>query len=253
MKSLKIYYCAVFFLLLNIVCVPTASAQWMLGAGGSFTSSPYKDYDSWTPVPIIAYDGEYIYLRGTQAGVQYKFNKDFKVSAFFEYDFTNFYGYRSDNESLEHLENRYGSLLAGIGLTAKMPFGGSLRANIATNVLATHTGIVGTLEYEYTMRIQRFMLTPFAGVKFHSAEYLDYYYGVDGDEAGRTGLDRYEVDSMSAEPYAGLRVAYIFSQNVSAMLGGSARLLSPLITDSPMVDEHKAVTYSIFGGISYRF
>ncbi len=253
MLFVRIWRCVVFFVFLCLCTAPLAQAQWMLGAGGAFTSSPYKDYDTWTPMPIIAYDGEYIYLRGTQGGLQYKFNKSVAISAFLEYDFTNFYGYRSDDESLEHLENRYGSLLAGLGLRIKMPFGGSVRANIATNVLDTHSGIVGTLEYEYTLRLQRLMLTPFVGVKLHSADYIDYYYGVDGNESARTGLKRYTVDSMSAEPYVGLRVAYAFSQNISAMLGGSVRLLSPLITDSPMVDNHKAVTYSVFGGILYRF
>ncbi len=241
------------FCILSIFSITIVQAQWIVGAGGGFSSSPYKDYDTWTPIPIIGYNGEYIYLRGTQGGLRYKFNEFFTVSAFLEYDFTNFYTHNTDNESMEHLDNRYGSLLAGIGLTAAMPFGGNVRASIATNILDTHSGIVGNLEYDYTFRIARLMLTPSVGVKFHSAEYIDYYYGIDGDEAASSGLERYEVQSLSAEPYVGLRMIYVFDQNVSAMLSGNMRLLSPLITDSPMVDERKPVTFSVFGGISYGF
>ncbi len=249
---------ALFFLMFclfstTIFSPTTAQAQWFVGAGGGFSSSPYKDYDAWTPIPIIGYNGENIYLRGTQGGVRHKFNDIFTVSAFLEYDFTNFYTHNTDNESMEHLDNRYGSLLAGVGLEVDMPFGGKVRTSIATNILDSHTGIVGDLQYEYTFRIARLMLTPSMGIKFHNAEYIDYYYGVDGDESAKSGLERYEVNALSAEPYVGVRMLYFFNEQISGMLGGNARISSPLINDSPMVDENKPVIFSIFGGISYGF
>ncbi len=226
---------------------------WLLGAGGAFSSSPYKKYDRWTPTPIIAYNGKYIYVRGTQGGVQYSPMKELKLTAFLEYDFTNFFSHYSDDDALEHLENRYGSLLAGVGATMDMPFGGTLRASAATNVLSTHSGIVGTLEYDYALRYQRLMITPFVGAKFFSAEYLDYYYGVSGAESARTGLHEHDIKNMAVEPYVGLRINYAFTQSISATLGGSVRFLSPQVLDSPMVDSHKPVTYSLFGGIIYSF
>ncbi len=232
---------------------PVAQPTWLLGAGGAFTSSPYKKYDTWTPTPIIAYNGEYLYVRGTQGGVKFSPTKGVTVGAFLEYDFTNFFAHNSDDEALEHLENRYGSLLAGVMGQVNMPFGGKLRASVATNVLATHSGIVGTLEYDYAWRYKRLMLTPFVGAKFFSAEYLNYYYGVDGSESARTGLKRHEIKNMAVEPYAGLRVSYSFTQNISASIGGSVRFLSPQVLDSPMVDDNKPVTYSVFGGIIYSF
>ncbi len=226
---------------------------WLLGAGGAFTSSPYKKYDTWTPTPIIAYNGKYFYIRGTQGGVKFSPTKNITVGAFLEYDFTNFFAHNSDDEALEHLENRYGSLLAGLMGTVAMPFGGNLRASVATNVLATHGGVVGTLEYDYMLRYEKLMVTPFVGAKFFSSDYVDYYYGVSGSEAARTGLEKYSLNSMAVEPYVGLRLNYSFTENISATLGGSVRFLSPQVLDSPMVDAHKPVTYSIFGGILYGF
>ncbi len=235
------------------VAVADVHAQWLLGAGGAFTSSPYKKYDTWTPMPIIAYHGKYAYIRGTQGGVQFSPTKGVTVGAFLEYDFTNFYAHNSDDEALEHLENRYGSLLAGVMGTVEMPFGGKLRASVATNVLATHSGVVGTLEYDYMIRMQKFMLTPFVGAKFFSSDYVNYYYGVSGAEARKTGLKEYDLNAMSVEPYAGLRASYFFTENISATVGGSVRFLSPQVLDSPMVDSKKSVTYSFFGGIMYSF
>ncbi len=249
-RVVAVVVCGVF---LSITQVFEAQAQWMLGAGGAFTSSPYKKYDTWTPMPIIAYRGEYLYIRGTQGGVQFSPTKEITVGAFLEYDFTNFFAHNSDDEALEHLENRYGSLLAGVMGTARLPIGGTLRASVATNVLATHTGIVGTLEYEHMLRFNKLMLTPFVGVKFFSGDYVNYYYGVSGAEARRSGLKEHDIEYMSVEPYAGLRVSYSFTENISASLGGSVRFLSPQVLDSPMVDSHKPVTYSVFGGIIYNF
>ncbi len=259
-------FCMAFVLMVSMAVAapsaptdPASKAQrpmqptWLLGAGAAFTSSPYKKYNSWTPTPIIAYNGKYFYIRGTQGGVQFSPTQDITVGAFLEYDFTNFFAHKSDDEALEHLENRYGSLLAGVGATVKMPFGGKVRASVATNVLATHSGIVGTLEYDYMMRYGPLMVTPFMGAKFFSAEYVDYYYGVSRKEATRSGLKEHEFTHMSVEPYVGLRVNYSFTENISATLGGSVRFLSAHVSDSPMVDSHKPVTYSLFGGILYGF
>ncbi len=230
-----------------------AQAQWILGGGGVFTSSPYKDYNRWTPTPIIAYRGKYVYIRGTQVGVQFSPVENVTVGAFAEYDFTNFMASRSGNSALQYLDDRFGSLLAGVVGTVRMPFGGNIRASLATNVLATHTGMVGTLEYDYMIRTEKFMFAPFVGAKFYSRDYVDYYYGVTGSEASRSGLEKYEANSMSVEPYVGIRASYFFTKNISAMLGGSVRLLSQQVLDSPMVDADKPVTYSIFGGILYSF
>ncbi len=241
------------FLVLSFMAVGQAKAQWVLGAGGVFVSSPYKEYDRWTPMPIIAYRGKYVYIRGTQVGAQFSPMQDITVGAFVEYDFTNFFAHRSDNAALQHLDDRYGSLLGGVVVTGRMPFGGTLRASLATNMFATHTGMVGTLEYDYMIRTKNFMVTPFVGVKAYSREYVDYYYGVTGTEALRSGLQKYEADAMSLEPYVGVRASYMFTENISLMLGGSVRLLSQQVLDSPMVDNEKSVTYSVFGGLLYTF
>ncbi len=259
-------FCMVFIIMAGVALAassntadPATKAQrpmqptWLLGAGGAFTSSPYKKYDTWTPTPIIAYNGKYFYVRGTQGGVQFSPTQNITLGAFLEYDFTNFFAHNSDDEALEHLENRYGSLLAGVGATVKMPFGGKVRASVATNVLATHGGVVGTLEYDHMLRYGPLMLTPFVGAKVFSAAYVDYYYGVSGKESVRSGLKKHEITNMSVEPYVGLRMNYSFTENISVSLGGSVRFLSEQVLDSPMVDTHKPVTYSVFGGIIYGF
>ncbi len=238
--------CSAFF-------VSPAWGQWMLGAGGVFSSSPYRDYDKWTPIPIIGYNGKYVYIRGTQAGVQYEFNEFFTVGAFLEYDFTNFDAGESSDVRMQYLDSRFGSLLAGVGVDVKMPFGGKVRGSIASNVLATHQGIVGNLTYERTFFVHRFMISPSVGLKFYDSEYVNYYYGVSNGEAAVSGLESYEVDSIAVEPYVGLRVGYAFTKNISAMVGGNVRLLDSIVTDSPMVGGEKSVLYTVFGGLSYRF
>ncbi len=249
----RVLGCVLCCCLLSGVFANPAWSQWMLGLGGVFSSSPYRDYDKWTPIPIIGYNGKYMYIRGTQAGLQYAPNEIFTFSAFLEYDFTNFDPAESSDMNLQYLDSRFGSLLAGVGVDAKMPFGGKIRGSVATNVLSTHQGIVGNLAYERNFFIHRFMITPMAGIKLYDSEYVNYYYGISHGEAAASGLDSYEVDAISVEPYVGLRVGYSFTKNISALVGGTVRFLDAQVTESPMVNGEKSVLYTVFGGISYRF
>ncbi len=225
----------------------------MLGIGGVFSSSPYKDYNKWTLIPIVGYNGEYVYIRGTQAGLKYSVNDFLTVSAFFEYDSTNFDPEESGDMRMQYLDGRSGSILGGVGLDAQMSFGGKLRGSIATNIFGTHEGVVGNIAYEKNFLVHRFMITPSIGMKLYSDEYINYYYGINGDESAVSGLNAYEVTTISVEPYVGLRIGYAFTENVFAMAGGSMRFLDCAVTDSPMVDGEKNMLYTVFGGLSYRF
>ncbi len=253
MFRMRFLGCLLCCFLLSVLFVDAAWSKWMLGAGSVFSSSPYKNYDKWTPIPIIGYNGEYVYIRGTQAGVRYSPNDVFTISAFFEYDFTNFDATESSDVRMQYLDNRFGSLLAGVGVDVVMPFGGKLRGSVATNVLGTHQGIVGDVAYERNFFVHRFLISPSVGVKIFDSEYVNYYYGISDGEASVSGLESYEVDSIALQPYVGLRVGYSFTKNISAMVGGSVRFLDAAIIDSPMVDGEKHLTYTVFGGLSYSF
>ncbi len=100
---------------------------------------------------------------------------------------------------MEQLNSRYGSLLGGVGGVLDMSFGSHLNASVATKLLSTHSGVVGTLEYNYVLRHKRLIFIPSVGAKFLSSDYINYYHGISGSESASSGLDDYEVNNISID------------------------------------------------------
>lgn len=225
-----------------------AEDQWMVGAGGRFSSSPYKGYTSWSPTPILGYEGEYAYIRGLQAGIKLFKLPWLEISAFAAFDPTSFHSRYTDSRQLKQLDDRFESLLAGVAARVRLPFG-ALHAKAAAEVLH-NGGVTAELGYSYRWQWGAFEVAPSAGLRWYSAAYQQYYYGVSASESLRSGLRKYTpVDGV--DPYAGLRLGYAFSEQWNVMGGVDVAFLNAQVQNSPMTD--KGARFTTYLAVVYRF
>jgi MipA family protein len=126
---------------------------------------------------------------------------------------------------------------------------------VAQDVSDAHDGLVATLEAGYTMDLDKGVkLGISAFTSYASDDYMETYFGVDSDNANRSGLSRYEADGGIKDFGTMVNLAYAPWQNwgVTGMLG--VKWLLGDAADSPVVDDEGSET-QLFGGImaTYRF
>lgn len=234
---------------LAVQAIPAhAENQWMVGGGARFSTSPYKGYTSWSPTPILGYEGEYAYIRGLQAGIKLFKLPWMEISAFAAFDPTSFHSRYTENRQLKQLDDRYEGLFAGVAARVLLPLG-ALHAKAAAEVLH-NGGMTGEVGYSYRWQWNALEVTPSAGLRWYSAAYQQYYYGVSASQALRSGLSTYTpVDGI--DPYVGLRLGYAFSERWNAMAGVDVAFLNAQVQNSPMTD--KGARFTTYLALVYKF
>lgn len=228
---------------------PQPQSQWFFGGGARFSTSPYKAYNSWSPTPLLGYEGEYFYIRGLEAGVKLFKTPWLELSAFGAFDPTSFHARYTDNNQMKKLNDRYESALVGVAARARLPMG-QLHAKVAADVLGNSNGFLAEAGYGYRWKWGEFEVAPSAGLRWYSSEYQKYYYGVSASESARSGLRRYTPEG-GIDPYAGLRFGYTIGETWNIIAGVDAAFLNAQIQDSPMTD--KSVRCTTYAGIVYLF
>jgi len=246
------------FLFLGVALCPVpASAEdggkgydLSLGAGVRVSTSEYKDEDAKvSPVPIINYEGEYLFVRGLTAGVHLYRDEANELSVTASYLSKSFDASESDDWGMQRLDDRDSTMMAGLAYALRGVWG-EAELSLSADVLDTNNGFVADGSYAYPFKLSFFKFKPSVGVEWTSESYNDYYYGVSGEEAARSGMREYEAGS-SFSPYAGLGVKIGLTDNFDLAANAKAKMLSEEITDSSMVD--RDVTYSFGLGLSYSF
>lgn len=248
-RSLKTVFWA---LALSLLLPLSAGAEdeFSIGIGTSVSVSPYRNYDvQWMPLPILSYEGEYAYLRGLSAGVKVVNLEFLELSAFAAYDATEFDHHATDNNQLNKLDDRYSSLAVGVGARLLTPVG-MFHAKIAGDVISNSNGFTGDAGWIYSWEQGALEVMPALGLYWNSDKYNDYYYGVCGKEAEKSGLGRYSASS-GFSPYVGLTVDVEFYENWDVFCSAEITFLDREIRKSPMVN--KSHTESLTTGISYSF
>lgn len=165
-----------------------AAAEITVGAGGFYSTSPYKKHDdSILPFPLINYEGERFYVSGASAGVYIWKDGMHEVMAGVSY-----YGYKFDNDKtddhrLKRLSNRHSTLMAEIGYRLKTDYG-IAAVKVSGDVLGNSEGFIVDLNYRYPLTYGNFRVVPAVGVQWASKNQQDYYYGVSRKEAQKSGL-----------------------------------------------------------------
>jgi len=245
-------------LIAGFSCSAAASAQssderspgWSLGIGAAWAPSPYRSYENKAlPLPLVNYEGKSFYFRGASAGYKLFSTKTDEISLLVSPFANRFRHQDTDNAQLKQLSNRDISGLAGVAWRHKAEWG--VVSASAQKEFTGHGG--GTLldaGYSYPLKKGAVTFIPTVGISRSNGALNDYYYGVSGREALRSGLPAYHADGGTA-PYVNLMANYRLSPSWVTSAGTRYTILPDAVKDSPMVNADH--TRSFFVSLSHVF
>lgn len=229
------------------------ATSWSLGIGAMSKQKAYAGIDRETKaLPLIKFENKYVRIFGP--GVELKLpsleignSRQLDFSVVGKYDGSGYEG--GDARILDGMGERKGGVWAG----AKMEWNGGL-VDVSAEWLADASGNSKgqrfNLGLERTWRAgKHMMLTPRVGANWQDRKYVDYYFGVNNNEA-RIDRPAYAGKSgVNAE--VGIRGIYMFDKQHSVLLDVEVSSLAKEIKDSPLVD--RSTENRVFLGYIYRF
>lgn len=223
-----------------------------VGAALAYKGKPYKGYDDdeqWAAAPLVIYEGEHFFFRGTSTGWKFINQDDFEFDVRVE---ARLDGYDShDSNALRGMDDRDPSVDGGLGMTWR-PGGGPLSFDlVAVGDLGDKSdGYEVRAGGSYVVHNGSWATRLGAFVVYDSDDMVDYYYGVKQSEA-IPGRPAYSPDGEAIFRVQAL-TAYRFSESRwMAYFGGRYDFLGDEITDSPIVgDDYQ---YILMTGFTYTF
>jgi len=217
------------------------------GLGAFYRSNPYRGADSdIIPFPLLTYEGRNFFLRGTKLGYHLFKKESLILSLLGSYRGD---GYESgDSSFLQGMEDRDGTLEAGLQASVATPFG-RLSASLLSDVLSEHSGHEVKISLSKRFSLQKLSVIPSASVIWQSSQLTNYYYGVRTIE---TSMNRpaYKVGSSSLVKL-GVMMNYRLVDRWSVTGQFGVIRLADKITDSPIVEDDFVA--SGFVGCGYQF
>jgi outer membrane protein len=232
--------------------VSTGTRPITAGLGILYKDKPYKDYDNdekSSLVPVILYEGESFFVRGSSLGWKFIDNKGLEFAAVGEYLAD---GYdHSDSDYLSGMKDRDPSFGVGAHVIWN-PEALGFKLAAVTDVTDNSDGSQVRGEVFYKYRTGDWMFKPSAGFVWQSENYNDYYYGVKESEA-RPSIGRTAYSANDDFNYR-LGAVAVYQQKTSPwMFAGGLRydIFGNEIEDSSIVDEDNEMT--AFIGVAYTF
>ncbi len=225
-------------------------AGWSLGVGAAWAPSPYRSYDNKAlPLPLVNYEGKSFYFRGASAGYKLFSTPSDELSILVSPFANRFRHQDTDDARLRQLSDRKISGMAGVAWKHKAEWG-VVSASAQKEFTGHGGGILLDANYSYPLPKGALTLVPAVGVSHSNGALNDYYYGVSGREAARSGLTAYHADSGNA-PYVNLMAIYRLSPSWVTSGGMRYTVLPDAVKDSPMVNADH--TRSFFISLSHVF
>jgi outer membrane protein len=223
------------------------SSSLTLGLASSVSTNPYRGADRDILVlPLVAYEGERFFVRGTNVGYHLAKQNNLTLSLLSSYRIA---GYDSgDSDFLRGMADRDGTLEAGLQVSLPTALG-LFSVTLLSDVLDEHNGHEAKLTFSKRFPLQGFVVSPFVSVIWQSSQLANYYYGVRSTEA-TIARPAYQVDS-SVLVQIGLLANYLFREHWSLSGGLAVTRLADEITSSPIVEDDHVTR--LFVGVGYRF
>jgi len=226
-----------------------------LGFGLRYGQSPYKGVDGvssikndnqYDLVPLYLYEGKYLFMHGTSAGVHVYRDDVFNVDLLARYRFDRLEADASD--FLEGMEDRDQTVDGGLRFGLRGDWG-SFEAEWVTDMLDYHNGEEFDFTYRYDFLWDKWQISPYFSYVRQDEDLADYYYGVNPDEAT---AERPEYHPGAREFYrAGVNSSYHLTSrwSINANLGFDG--LGDSAKDSPIVDKQQVPSF--FLSATYMF
>lgn len=217
----------------------------------SYSPAVYKGLDSNTAFfPMIGYEGEHLYFRGTELGYALMpqgtpLNMIFNV----QYDPRVLKPEDSDNTDIQKLDKRKAGALGGITLQA-LTTAGTLEASVGSDVVGEHNGLYAEVVLKESFNLGAWGFTPEIGYAFNDDKLNNHFYGVSEAEANRTSFSAFDA-GWSGKAFVGVS-SYLYLTE-SIRLVGSLRYskLDTDLADSPIIESEHLFSGTI--GASYIF
>lgn len=219
---------------------------WLIGGGVAVTNPGYVGYSRQvTPLPLVFYHYGRFFFAGFAGGYLLSNGEHYRLALLVTPTLNRLKA--SDSPQLAGMQDRQWSLAGGANLET---FGdwGHLSVGLFHDLLARNNGTSANLGYRFPFHAGDWTLSPGFGLRWESANLVDYYYGVSPVEA-RPGRPAYSPGS-AASPYVGFGVATSISEHWQFRADFSYQRFASAIHNSPIVDRSGSPT--IFIGFVYN-
>lgn len=226
------------------------AGNWSVGTGVLAEKLPYRDYDAqYIPLPIVTYQGEQFFINSQGVGINILDSESHNLHLAVNYSPLSFKPADSDDPAMKQLDKRRATAMAGIGYQYHTSWG-SLRSEIATDVLGYSDGVVADVGYQYRFQFGKLQLVPGFGMRWQNRAFNNYYFGISEQESQRSGIPQYQAKS-GVSPYISIASYYTVNKNWQLFLIGYNEQISDTAKDSPMTDRD----YSVYAmtGVLYNF
>ena len=228
--------------------------KFSVGVAGGYADSGYRGKSAdWTVAPLVQLETKRFYIRGLSTGVKLYTSADQSQEVLLGATYLRDYGLKpddSDDARLKRLDRRKNAVMADISYNLYSPYG-NLETQVSHDVSGTNKGMQAQAQYSYFWQpTPKLLVKPAVGVSYSNKKFNRYYYGINADEARRSGLNAYQPKS-SVNPYIGLETQYSFTPKFSAFTGVLAEALPSTVKNSPMNDGKYRVEGT--AGLMYRF
>ncbi len=236
----------VIFMVFNLTFMPSlaSAGEWGLGAAIAYNQPPQKDVESYyLALPYFTYHGERLNIDlGT---VSYTLlSGEVQISLEGELRFP---GYDpDDSESLKGMKKRDLSLDTGMSV-ARAGSWGEIKLTLLGDVTGTHDGFEARAQYQMPYMINRFFIAPTIGISWLDSALVDYYYGVQLDEA-TSSRSRY-AGSSATNAFIGVTMGYALSDHLELLGGLRYERLGENIAASPIMDKSHENMVSTLPGV----
>lgn len=225
---------------------PQRTSRWGLGLGAVASDNPYAGRGTrYSPVPLVTYDGGRLFFEGITAGVHVLDTRGLEIDLIAE---ANFDGIDAEDFGARELarngidrallSDRDDSIDAGVDVSFSGRYG-QLKFQALADVLDASGGYEVSASYGYPLSFgERWVVTPNIGVRWQSADRVDYYYGILDEEIAR-GVPGYRPGDV-VTPEVGIDVRYRLATRWMLLGNLRYRSLPSELADSPLVDSDQS-------------
>jgi outer membrane protein len=154
-----------------------------------------------------------------------------------------------DRKIFKGMEERDYSFDAGLRIATNV-LDGKIVGSITSDIADSHDGEIYKLFYEKVFHKNRWKFKPEIGLTHYSDDFVDYYYGVNKDEA--TSTRSFYKGSSTTIAHAGLEIRYQITPKLQFHSDLRLRSISDEIRESPLTKD-ESLNSNIFFGLTYQF
>lgn len=267
MKSVAHGLLGLGFVAVGMGAIPSAFAQQKDISGfvtvGAGMAPDYEGSDDYTAVPLLGakleYDGYYIETRGLGLRAN--------VSPWSGFEFGPAIGYNGgrdddvDSARVAALREIDSTVEAGLFLKYRMGQIFGAKDELALNLDVM--GDAGDAHEGYTVKFgpsygfaatDRLRLGTSLAATYASDDYNQTYFGIDANNAARSGLARYDAEAGIKDVSIGVNAMYSLTRNWGLTANAQYKQLVGDAADSPIVDQEGSAGQVFLGlGVMYRF